>query len=291
MGDIVWLASYPKSGNTWFRIFLTNLCGDNKGRPDINDLGRTPIASARGIFDDATGLESADLTFYEIDTLRPEVYKYISATSNELQIMKVHDAYTMVGDGKPLFPLAASKCVIYLIRDPLDVAVSFAHHLGVSYDKSIEIMANNSYCFCGRHDKLNTQLRQKLLTWSNHVVSWVEQPHIPVCVIRYEDLQSEPLDTFKKAVDFTGLTYDDGDIQKAIDQSSFSELQCQESENGFKEKSPSAERFFRRGKIGDWQSELYTHQVSRIIEDHGAVMRRFGYIYEDRHQFYSKEQL
>ncbi len=57
LGGIIWPASYPKSGNTWFRVFLTNLRGEQEKSADINNLHRTPIASARGIFDDEVGLK------------------------------------------------------------------------------------------------------------------------------------------------------------------------------------------------------------------------------------------
>ncbi|HJX72016.1 MAG TPA: hypothetical protein VJ346_08695, partial [Bacteroidales bacterium] len=68
---IVWLASYPKSGNTWFRIFLTNLLNHTNEPVDINNLYPSTIASSRSLFDEATGLESSDLTLDEIELLRP----------------------------------------------------------------------------------------------------------------------------------------------------------------------------------------------------------------------------
>ena len=64
--NIIWLASYPKSGNTWFRVFLTNLLSDSDTPANINDLTETSISSSRKLFDDYTGLSSADLTFEEI---------------------------------------------------------------------------------------------------------------------------------------------------------------------------------------------------------------------------------
>ena len=75
MNGIIWLASYPKSGNTWFRVFLTNLLRDADTPASINELESTPIASARGIFDNNIGFEASDLTADEIDRLRPELYR------------------------------------------------------------------------------------------------------------------------------------------------------------------------------------------------------------------------
>src|SRR6056297_2681752 len=117
--NIVWLASYPKSGNTWFRVFLSNLFSESPEPASINDLHHTPIASARQPFDEATGLPSSDMTFEEVDRLRPEVYRYQAKEAGELQFRKVHDAYTYLEDGSPLFPPDVSKAAIYFIRNPL----------------------------------------------------------------------------------------------------------------------------------------------------------------------------
>ena len=66
---IVWLASYPKSGNTWFRVFLSNLLSKANQPVDINNLFAAPIASNRQLFDEATGLSSSDLTADEMNGL------------------------------------------------------------------------------------------------------------------------------------------------------------------------------------------------------------------------------
>ncbi len=100
---IVWLASYPKSGNTWFRVFLSNLLNKSDQPADINNLYTTPIASSRELFDEATGLSSSELTSEEIDLLRPHVYEFISRTSSELQYQKVHDAWQITKSGEPMF--------------------------------------------------------------------------------------------------------------------------------------------------------------------------------------------
>jgi len=96
---IIWLASYPKSGNIWLWIFLTNLRRDGEEPVNINELDGGPIASARALFDEATGIESSDLTPEEIDRLRPGVYEQLATGANETLFLKVHDAYTYTTDG------------------------------------------------------------------------------------------------------------------------------------------------------------------------------------------------
>lgn len=282
MNRIIWLASYPKSGNTWFRVFLTNLRGNLKTPADINELETIPIASGRVLFDDEVGIESSDLTGDEIDRLRPEVYEQLAANSEETLYIKVHDAYTLVNDDYPLFPQKATSGVIYIIRNPLDVAASFAHHLGKDYDTVISRMGDANFTI-SNGEGLHSQLRQKLLTWSGHAKSWTEQSSIPVCILRYEDMKRKPLETFEKAVRFLGLNYGKDEILKALEMSSFEELQRQENENGFKEKSPNMKVFFRKGEVGAWREELVDTQVLKIIKDQRDIMQRFGYLGEDDH--------
>ena len=243
MGGIIWLASYPKSDNTWFRVFLTNLLGNSEAPAEINKLYPTPIASARTMFDNAAGFEASDLTEDGIDRLRPEIYEHLAAEAEDKLFMKVHDAYTLVDKDTPLFPRKATCGAIYIIRNPLDVAVSFAHHSGWNYNQSISNMADETLAFCEKQKGLNHQLRQKLLSWSGHVSSWVETSGLDICVLRYEDMKLNSLKTFERAVRFAGLDYGKDEIQKAIDKSSFEKLRQQEEKEGFREKSPASEFF------------------------------------------------
>lgn len=196
--------------------------------------------------------------------------------------MKVHDAYTFVAEGVPLFPARATTGVIYIMRNPLDVAVSFAHHSACDYDRSIANMGDDKNVFCGKQKRLHNQLQQKLLSWSNHVLSWVDASGVDICILRYEDMKQKPLETFEKAVKFAGLDYGRDEIQKAIELSSFEELQRQEKEKGFKEKSAASKAFFRKGEIGSWWEELTQAQAQQIISDHGEVMQRYGYLNQNR---------
>jgi hypothetical protein len=275
---IVWLASYPKSGNTWFRIFLSNLLNKRGTPANINELEGGAIASSRILFDDATGLSSSDLTPEEIETLRPEVYRYIAAQSDHLIFHKIHDAFTITSEGVPLIPKDATHSVLYFIRNPLDVAVSFAHHSNVSYSKIIQRMNNNSFAFCSNNDKLNHQLYQKLLSWSNHIRSWVDQSDLPLMTIRYEDMKTKPFETFKNAISFLKLNYNDEEIMRAIQFSDFSIIKEQEEKNGFKEKAPGSNQFFRKGIIDSWKEELTPEEVELIKTQHYEMMVRFGYI-------------
>jgi hypothetical protein len=99
-------------------------------------------------------------------------------------------------------------------------------------------------------------------------------------VIRYEDMQADPLATFSQAARFLALPGDPARVDKAIRFSDFRELARQEAEKGFRERPQHTERFFREGRSGGWRDKLTVAQVSRIVAAHGPVMRRFGYLDE-----------
>jgi aryl sulfotransferase len=274
---IVWLASYPKSGNTWMRAFLTALLNKENPGVDINNMMPSTIASSRQLFDEMAGVSASDLLPEEIDRLRPAIYRQNAMESDELIYHKIHDAWIRLPGGEPLVPADATRCVIYIIRNPLDVAVSFANHLNTSIDKTINTMNNPDYAFCDRRDRLANQLRQRLLTWSGHVKSWLDESGLPVWVMRYEDMSAQPEITFTKAVNFIGLPHTPAEIKAALELCNFSRLQKQEEEKGFSEKNARSPSFFRKGTVGDWRNVLSPEQVERVVIPHREMMERFGY--------------
>jgi hypothetical protein len=279
MKKIIWLASYPKSGNTWFRIFLSNLFDDKEDPADINKITSTQgIASARHIFDETTGIEASDLSHDEVDILRPGLYNSISDEAKETLFIKVHDAYTFLPDRSPLFPASATKGIIYIIRNPLDVAVSNSNHNRCTVQKSIERMGDGSYGLCGKNKRLKDQLRQKIGSWSDHVMSWTNAPDQKIHIIRYEDMKQAPAESFTAAIQFAGLHFDPEAVEAAIKNSSFEEMQKQEKEKGFKERPSGALSFFRKGEAGSWREQLTPEQVKQILHDHGRVMQSYGYL-------------
>lgn len=200
--------------------------------------------------------------------------------------MKVHDAYTYTESGEPIFPENISKGVIYIVRNPLDIVVSSKYHYNSSLYDIIEMMSNEDYMVCNDSNCIRIQLRQKFLSWSSHVKSWVRQQNIPVLLVKYEDMVVSTFSIFKEMVTFSGLEVSDEEINAAIDLVSFPNLQKQELENGFNERPSKSELFFRKGIIGNWKEELSSTQVNLIISNHSNVMGELGYI-DDKGQLVS----
>jgi hypothetical protein len=277
MGGIYWLASYPKSGNTWLRSFLHNLVTDGDTPADINELSTGQIASSRGWLDGVLGFDTAELGADEVDRLRPAVYRW-SLREAQIGYHKIHDAYTDTADGEPLVSREATRGAIYIVRNPLDVAPSAANHWQVDLDASIARMGRHDMALANSRRGLPDQARQRLLSWSAHVLSWVDAPGLRCQVLRYEDMLARPLESFSRAAGFLELPQDRGRIEKAVRFSDFKLLSQQEADKGFRERPPRAARFFRQGTSGGWRQALSAAQIQRIIADHGAVMRRFGYL-------------
>jgi hypothetical protein len=277
---IVWLASYPKSGNTWFRAFLTAL--QNDGKVDINDMRTHGIFSGRTIFEDYTDLDSTYLYDEEAKNLLTKVYSSFAEDSETIKYIKVHDAFTYNRKGHPIIPEEVTKCAVYLIRNPLDIAGSLANHNGSSIDQAISLINNPTGTFAIQPNNLNTnsQFRQLMLSWSEHVKSWTSITAFPVIIIRYEDMLSDTFNTVKKVLPYiSSEQYTDEQIISAIQASSFNELKKQEISNGgFKEANKKSKQFFRAGKQGNWEKELNEIQVEEILTHHCIVMSKYKYV-------------
>lgn len=278
MQKIVWLASYPKSGNTWVRIFLSTYRQQNPGETDINAVEVNLNAGDRRLFDWIVGIEASDLTPLEIDLLRPGVYRHLAGEAQEPIFVKVHDGWRRSSSGEALFPHEISLAAVYIVRDPRAVAPSLAAHNGVSIDKAIQEMGQADRVGAESRNHLSTQLHQQMGSWSQHVASWLDQDEVPVHLVRYEDLHKSPHQVFGSILQVTGLPVDDAQLNEAVERSGFQRLQAQEEAVGFQERLGSSIRFFRRGQVDGWRDELTAAQITRIEADHGAVMARLGYL-------------
>lgn len=275
MGAIIWLASYPKSGNTWMRIFLLNLLRDKDEPLDINKMASlSPIDAGRVWYEPDARAPLDRLPEPELAKLVPLGHKRITALRPDPILVKTHNFFGS-WHGVPLHTPAVSAGAIYVVRHPLDVAVSVRGHFGMSdLDRAIGYIANENMGARLSAERMPEFYR----SWSGHVRSWTERPSPKILVVRYEDLVAAPESQFTRVVRFLGIPADAAKIARAIRFASFDRLKKQESEQGFAEKPEQAERFFRKGKSGGWREKLTPEQVRRIVADHREQMARFNYI-------------
>ena len=279
---LFWLASYPKSGNTWTRAFIANLrCAEDEPI-HINELGTGPIASSREWVGAAFDFDINELSPDEVDRLRPLAYEWLSNKALEYEYHKTHDGYVYVDQKKqvPMFPVSATAGALVIVRNPLDVVISYAHHNNQSSDKTIAALNSEEHTMCGKTDRTYRQLRQSIGSWSAFNRSWIEAP-VHKKVVRYEDMKTNPIDTFTGIAKFLQLPDDRELVGAALQKCRIDVLQAQENETPFREKSIFAKSFFRKGAVGDWREQLSSSQVRLIVDQHHEMMFELGYINEE----------
>jgi aryl sulfotransferase len=274
--SIVWLASYPKSGSTWVRAFLTayhNRCGS----VDLNALIGKPRLIDRQMLDDLAGIESAELSPPDLMPYQAMQIRALASSLRESFYCKTHSKYLLGADGEPMFPAEATAGAIYIVRNPMDIVPSYAHHDGKSIDTIIEMLGDDSATLDYWPRRSSPNLPQVIGSWSSHVASWIEDVPFPVHVVRYEDLLSEPHIHFPQITDFIGLPTLAEGVAEAVDKASFPLLAEAERRNGFAEKPSTARPFFREGKSGVGHTDLNAEQRGKILLNCGRMMQKVGY--------------
>lgn len=276
MGNIVWLASYPKSGNTWMRAFLFNLFCNTREPMDINQIGGGDLITSESLlrwYEPLDPRPPAAWSRGDIARLRPRAQQAIAASVPGTIFCKNHSALTTVA-GQPTVNMAVTSGALVVVRNPLDIVLSLADFFGKPVDDTIAIMATRDY-------ELATDsvgVSETLGSWSQNVASWTAQPSPQLHVVRYEDLLADPRKGFGGVTAFLGLKPPDWRFETAIANASFKVLAGQEKAGGFAERSPHQKSFFRSGKAGAWRRKLSKAQVARIVADHREQMARFGYL-------------
>jgi hypothetical protein len=275
---IVWLASYPKSGNTWLRVFLYHLVRLQNGAPreedELNQLDRASGYEGRmfGLFAEFLDKPISEASVEETASVRPYVHAAIAKRMPNIALLKTHTALADIA-GAPQINLAVTVGAVYMVRDPRDIALSLAHHLGIGIDETIEVMASTGFSTANSSDGIF----EAWGSWSEHVASWTGTPSDPLLVVRYEDLSADPAGTFTKITRHLRQEASPAAIAEATELATFDKLASAEKIHPFKETSERADRFFREGRAGAWRDKLTAAQAERIVAAHGPQMERMGY--------------
>lgn len=276
MGNILWLASYPKSGNTWIRAFLANLIADRADPLAPNALQNYADDEALPErFSEIAGRPSQELSFGEIAELRPRVHALIAQRAQGTRLVKSHNMAGSV-DGHPLHNWQVTAGAIYVVRNPLDVVVSMTHHFGLTVDEAIDRLGSDQVATA--NDAMF--VTQMLGSWSRHVAGWAEAAERlggRGMLLRYEDLLEKPVKHFAKAAKLLGIV-DKGRIERAVKHAGFQTLSALEKREGFIEAANEGARFFRAGRSNQWRDVLSREQVARVMTDHRGQMARFKYL-------------
>lgn len=270
---MILLASYPKSGNTWMRALLGQYFAPQQPL-NINALQGQPILSLRARFDDMMGVSSADIPAQTVESLRADFCRETVKTLPPNSFVKIHDAYNT---HPKIFPKDAVRAVIYLVRHPANIALSYAKHQAWPVDRIVQRLINPDQCLYDQNEFSFAQLRQHMGTWAQHVTSWVNQTDIPLTVIRYEDLCANPDATLATALGAFGVKPDPQLIRRSVESCSLKAMQEQEKTQGFNGKNARTLRFFDQGPARNWQQGLTVTQIQTLNDAFGKVMARFDY--------------
>jgi len=166
---------------------------------------------------------------------------------------------------------------IYIVRDPRDVAVSYAKHYGYDLDKAVDHLTNPGTMILNR----GCAAYHWTSSWANNVASWCRPWPFRVKVLRYEDMRKNPYREFQKVVGFLSTDRSKARLRHAIFNSKLEVLRSEEKRRGFRERVAGQERFFGQGEAGGWKSVLSRDQARRIEDHGGEIMQRFGYATEN----------
>jgi hypothetical protein len=270
MGRIVWLASYPKSGNTWVRAFLHNYITAAETPHGINRL--SDFSAVECAIPWFQKYDPAPASTEAVQLLRPSVHEDLTRLHDDLVFVKTHNARVAVHE-IPLCTPAHTAGAIYIVRDPRDVAVSYARYTGRDLDEMIAYLANPGAALQGTA----TQVFEFLGSWSRHVESWVAAPKR--LLVRYEDLLAAPEKNFGRIIKFLGGDPEPARLRRAIAHSDFKTLSEQEAAQGYRASGPNDQAaFFHTGRAGQWRTVLSEAQCQRIETDHADIMRNLGYV-------------
>ena len=271
---IIWLASYPKSGNTWLRSFLVNYLNKHTSNFDLRLVDQIKKFPNIELFDE---LNINFNKFPEIVKNWIQMQEFINL-KNEFTYLKTHNAMCTINN-YPFTNKLNTIGFIYLVRDPRDVVISYSHHINESIEYTFNIMKQNSF---GRFKHQGNETNEIMMgSWAENYKSWKNYSSVKKIIIKYEDLILNPYETFFKIINYlnkiNGLTIDREMIKKSIDNTSFKNLQNLEKKFGFKEKKKEG-IFFRKGKSENWKNELDKKIAFQIEQAFEEEMKELNYL-------------
>lgn len=284
---IVWIASYPKSGNTWLRAFLMQLLWGESQPLMLADLGRYfASATGRQWYDAAYQADTRQLDAAALLHLRHTAIDLMARDAEGMVFVKTHSPLAAWGNTpeQHLIPPDLTRGALCIVRNPLDIVPSAARHYGVGFDEMIELMASDDFGTQGS----DTHVAETISSWSRHVEGWTAGTDRPLQpgqqvpqILRYEDMFSDPVNTFSLVTRYLGIKVPRARMNRAIRRAAFDQLRGDERQHGFVERSSHTDNFFHHGKPGAGAAELSEQQVARVVEAHGDMMRRCGYLTDE----------
>ena len=281
---IIWLASYPKSGNTWIRVIISNIINSKEKKSDepfrfMHEITAYPSKSH----------------FYNLvknfDNLDEIISNYLDSqriinSSNNIKIFKTHNMLGSFGKHK-FTDINNTAGVIHIVRDPRNVVSSIHNHYQLDNINTAKkfILAKDNWIYATKGKKIGV-LPNFISSWQMHYLSWKTFPK-NYLFIKYEDLLEKPMDQIIKIYNFLKKFYDldlsNEDLIKINEISSFNNLKKKEEESGFEESlddniAKKKIKFFHSGPSNNWEEKLDENVRFEIEKEFGKEMKELGYI-------------
>ena len=292
---IIWLASYPKSGNTWVRTIINQIIFndvksttevfDNLSRirryPSKTDILGLPQLPNNNIFTKEQKKEAVDFTIKNWSISQDKINK-----NNKINILKTHNILCKLNlDGKnySFTDLNNTIGVIHIVRDPRNIVTSVKNHFSISTEEdSIDMLCDN-YNWTGF---ANNEIPQLLSSWNNHYNSWKKFPK-NYLLIKYEDLVSDISKEIMRIAKYLSNYFEYEISEKIVDEikkntsfENFKELETKGkfNENSINEITGEKNTFFNLGPENNWKKILKKESIDKIEKEFNKEMKELGYL-------------
>jgi len=274
---IIWIASYPKSGNTWVRSFISSYIYDDEGSFNFELLKNISQFPALKHYKNVN-LKPRNLLESAENWVTCQEYLNLD---NKIHYLKTHNAMCKLNE----YPFTNSQNTlgaIYLVRDPRDISVSYADHLNITIDEAVDQMIKSKNPSYFSDDLKNEDIIGSVIgSWSENYNSWKNFSLREKIIIKYEDLIKDPYECFYKIIIFLNKLYtleiNTDKIKNSINSTNFFTLQKLEKDFGFREQV-NGKKFFRKGEISNWKMILSEKQINLINKNFGVEMKELKYL-------------
>ena len=285
---IIWIASYPKSGNTWIRSLLSSYLFSKDGKFDFELLKNIEQFSSKNF----------SSNIQEISNYQARISKNWIPSQKKINedkkthILKTHNALCSI-NGNNFTDKFNTSAVIYVVRDPRNLISSLAHHYELSLEEAFSFLTNKRKIIFPlniENNKKNIKAREDfnfLSDWSTHYKSWKNISFCPIKIIKYEDFLIDPKKVFVATLDFLSkflkFQLDKEKIDNALTSTSFENLARMEKNKGFHESATSVKtmkkiKFFNLGKKNNWKTALDKMLIKKIESRFKNEMNELGYL-------------
>ena len=281
---IIWIASYPKSGNTWIRALIAYYFFSKEEKFSFDLLKHIPNFNVSDYVNENYPLKSND----DIIKNWLPIQKFINNKFKRNLLFKTHNACIKIKDNSFTNNEVSAGC-IYIVRDPRNVVTSYKNFENQSYESVTQNMFNEEGFLLSNQStfrKFGIKGVEIISSWGQHYNSWVHNKlNIPICLIKYENLLNDPSAEFVKIFDFLKkinkekkIKIDEKRLKKTINETNFENLKNLENSTGFIEKQNRKAKFFNQGIDNDWEQILPKEISSKIEKNFELEMKELNYL-------------